>query len=62
MAEEKALRQGGRRGTYPGTDSFYLPTPNFLRLLTAALASAQPSRESEVRRGGGNGDKGRSLF
>lgn len=47
---------------YPGTDSFYLPTPNFLRLLTAALASAQPSRESEVRRGGGNGDKGRSLF
>lgn len=30
MAEEKALRQGGRRGTYPGSDSFYLPTQNFL--------------------------------
>lgn len=62
MAEEKALRQGGRRGMYPGTDSFYLPTQNFLRLLTAALASAQPSRESEGPGGGGNGDKGRSLF
>lgn len=63
MTEEKALRgRWGRRGIQPGTDGFYLPTQTFLRLLTAAPASAQPGRESEVPGGSGNAGKGRNLF
>lgn len=62
MTEEKALRQSGQKETAPRIWHFLLPTQTVLGLLTAVLASAEPGKEREAHRGGGNGGKGCNLF
>lgn len=62
MAEVKALRQVREKDSAPYQLRVYIPAQTFLMLLTAAQASAHPSRESGAPRGGGNGGKGCNLF
>lgn len=63
MTEEKALRQRESGKTCLGSGTFHFQLRlSSLRLLTAVLASAEPSRESEARRGRGSGGKERNHF
>lgn len=53
--EEKALRQRGRRKTYLGSGTFHFQLRlSALMVLTAVLASAGHSRETEAHRSSGS--------